>query len=74
MASLTSSPRSITALALSPTGVPAATASRSMSPVDSWTMPRVRLEPRGLRALARAGRAQEDDVQHAASPLFADAD
>src|SRR5689334_4888483 len=41
IASLTSSPRSITALALRPTGVPAATASRSMSPVDSWIIPRL---------------------------------
>src|SRR5689334_18682175 len=40
MASLTSSPRSITALALMPTGVPAATAWRSMSPVDNWIIPR----------------------------------
>ena len=35
IASLTSSPRSITCLAWRPVGVPAATASRSMSPVDS---------------------------------------
>src|SRR3954469_14672042 len=40
IASLTSSPRSITVFAWRPTGVPAATASRSMSPVESWTMPR----------------------------------
>src|SRR5215210_5616297 len=40
MASLTSSPAAITALALSPTGLPLATAWRSMSPVDSWTIPR----------------------------------
>jgi hypothetical protein len=40
IASETSSPASITALAWSPTGVPALTAARSMSPVESWTMPR----------------------------------
>src|SRR6188472_1907907 len=41
IASLTSSPASITAFALRPTGVPWATAARSMSPVESWTIPRV---------------------------------
>src|SRR5215218_8219645 len=41
MASDTNSPASITALAWRPTGVPALTAARSMSPVDSWTMPRL---------------------------------
>src|ERR1044072_7002800 len=40
IASETSPPASITALAWSPTGVPALTAARSMSPVESWTMPR----------------------------------
>ena len=39
ISSETRPPASITALAFSPTGVPAATAARSMSPVDSWTMP-----------------------------------
>src|SRR3546814_20531137 len=37
----TSWPASITALALSPTGVPDLTAARNMSPVESCTMPRV---------------------------------
>src|SRR5688572_9436439 len=40
MASLTSSPASITALAFRPTGEPVFTAARSMSPVDSWIIPR----------------------------------
>src|SRR3989344_9222346 len=40
ISSETSSPASITALALSPIGVPALTAARSMSPVDSCFMPR----------------------------------
>jgi hypothetical protein len=39
IASETSSPASITALASSPIGVWAATAARSMSPVESWRMP-----------------------------------
>src|SRR5215472_4489292 len=34
-----SSPRSMMSLALWPTEVPAFTAARSMSPVESWTMP-----------------------------------
>src|ERR1044072_1746911 len=40
IASLTSSPASITAFALRPTGEPHATAARSISPVDSWIIPR----------------------------------
>src|SRR5690606_16420329 len=39
ISSETSSPASMIALALSPTGVCAATAARSMSPVESWRMP-----------------------------------
>jgi hypothetical protein len=39
ISSETSPPASITALALMPTGVPAATAARSMSPVESCGMP-----------------------------------
>src|SRR5262249_47935699 len=35
----TSSPRSMMSLARSPTGVAALTAARSMSPVESWTIP-----------------------------------
>ena len=41
MASLTSSPAAITALASRPIGEPLATASRSMSPVDIWIIPRL---------------------------------
>src|SRR5215210_4994303 len=40
IASLTNWPAAITALASAPIGLPLATASRSMSPVDSWTIPR----------------------------------
>src|ERR1700741_2913529 len=40
ISSETSSPASITALIRSPSGVPAFFSWRSMSPVDSWTMPR----------------------------------
>src|SRR6185437_8749262 len=40
MASLTSSPASMIALTFSPMGEPLARASRSMSPVDSWIIPR----------------------------------
>ena len=48
--------------------VPAATAARSMSPVESWTMPRSCDEPARLGALAGARRAQQDDVHAARSP------
>src|SRR5438270_5611640 len=40
MASLTSSPASMIAFTLPPIGEPLARASRSMSPVDSWILPR----------------------------------
>src|SRR5688500_14558892 len=40
IASLTSLPAAITAFASIPTGLPLATASRSMSPVDIWIIPR----------------------------------
>jgi hypothetical protein len=51
-------PASITALALRPSGVPAATAPRSRSPVEMCGHLQVLAEPGGLRALARAGRAE----------------
>src|SRR5260221_14166086 len=41
IASLTSPPASMIALTFSPIGEPLARASRSMSPVDSWIMPRL---------------------------------
>ena len=37
----TSSPLAISALQASPSAVPASMAARSMSPVESWTMPRL---------------------------------
>ena len=40
IASLTNSPASMIAFTFSPIGEPLARASRSMSPVDSWIMPR----------------------------------
>ena len=40
ISSETSSPDSMTAFAFSPTGVPAFTAARSMSPVETWGIPR----------------------------------
>ena len=57
MSSETSSPRSMISFACMPSSVPASMAARSMSPVDSWTMPRlstrrlacVPLPARGLR-------------------------
>ena len=39
MSSETSPPLAMMSFALRPIGVPAATAARSMSPVESWTMP-----------------------------------
>ena len=39
-----------------------------MSPVDSWIMPRSRLEPLRLGALAGPRRAKKDDVQHCGAP------
>ena len=49
-------------LAFLPSSLPEATAARSMSPVESWTMPTLVLQPLGLGALAGARRPQKDDV------------
>jgi hypothetical protein len=57
----TSAPRAMMSLACRPTGVPAFTAARSMSPVESCTMPYLR-RALGLRALARPRRAQQNQL------------
>ena len=61
MSSLTSAPESITFLAARPSGVPALTAARSMSPVEICGMPKLLADERGLRSLAGAGGAQQDE-------------
>ena len=60
-------PASITALALSPSGVPRFTASRSRSPVANFGRPSALGQQRALGALAGAGRAQEEDVHRVTS-------
>ena len=60
MSSLTRPPESITFLAAMPSGVPALTAARSMSPVEICGMPYLLADEGGLRALAGARRAQQD--------------
>ena len=59
------------ALARLPTGVPAATAARSMSPVESCDDAVLRDQPLRLRALARAGRPEQDQP-HRVRPLSFD--
>ena len=60
ISSETSAPDSITAFALRPIGVPAATAARSMSPVESCGMPYFCTSRVGLRALAGARRPEQN--------------
>ncbi len=51
----TSLPSSMIALAFSPTSVPAFTAARSMSPVESWIMPRSSIRIRAWVPLPAPG-------------------
>ena len=60
MSSETRAPDSITALALRPIGVAAATAARSMSPVESCGMPYFSTSRVRLRPFAGAGRPEQD--------------
>ena len=56
----TSAPASMNFFACRPSGVPALTAARSMSPVEICGMPNFCVRSRGLRAFPGAGRAQQD--------------
>ena len=60
MSSETSAPLSITFFAARPSGVPAFTAARSMSPVEICGMPNASVMKVGLGAFAGAGRAEQD--------------
>ena len=59
----TSSPASMYRLASMPSSVPSATCARSMSPVEMCGSAEVLAQALGLRALARARRAEQDQVQ-----------
>ena len=52
------------ALACLPISVPALTAARSMSPVESWTSPCLAASSLRLRSLARSRWPQQDQVHH----------
>ena len=62
MSSVTRSPRAITSATRLPISVPEVLAARSMSPVESWTIPWPSTRMPRLGSLARPRRAQQDDV------------
>ena len=67
----TSSPLSMIALALRPISVPACTAARSMSPVDSWISPRLAAISLACVPLPAPGGPSRIRFIIAASPLSA---